>query len=422
MRRLMAAAICGVSLIALALPLTAEARFGAGGKMVLGTGVPTLTAPYPGSRVLLVVDGTLLRLLPDGTLDRAFGKRGSRSIGGLGVRDLAVDRHGRIVILGQPRPQSPERGGTLTRLRGNGSLDRSFGDGGTASVSLGGRSQLFASVAVGRDGRIVVAGVNAYSSSERGGGYEEPTVARLLSNGRPDPSFGRHGRISLPGFGGPLDIAFGPGRRLFVAMGSYGISAVVRLHRNGAVDRSFGRRGTVVVPYSVRGMGNFRAMPSIGVLRNGGLTLAGELMRLEKLRPRVRFAALRYTPRGRISRGFGRRGLATTAEFPGAAEAHAAAVRRDGSVLVVGEISPQNEFEKRDFAIGSLRGDGRRVRRLGPGGIRTVNFGGFDIANGVALQSRGRAVVAGARIRENPNGSVPLVVARTALIRLRASR
>jgi uncharacterized delta-60 repeat protein len=409
-------------MIGLAPPVTADARFSSSGKMVLGTGVASHTLAYPGSRVLLVVDNTLVRLLPDGSPDRAFGKRGSRPVGGLGVSDLAVDRRGRIVILGQPNPRIEGDNGSLTRLSGNGSLDRSFGDGGTASVSFGGRFQLFHSVAVGPDGRIVVAGVNAYSSSSRGGGYEEPAVARLLSNGRPDPSFGRRGRISLPEFGSPLDIAVGPGGRLFVAVGSYGITALVRLHRNGAVDRSFGRRGTVVLPYSMPGMGNFRALPSIGVLRSGGLTLAGELMRLEEQGPRVRFAALRYTPRGRINRAFGRRGLATTAEFPGAAEAHAASVRRDGSVLVVGEISPHYEFERRDFAIGSLRGDGRRGRRLGPGGIRTVNFGGFDIAGGVALQGRGRAVVTGARIRENPVGSVPQVVARTAMIRLRASR
>jgi uncharacterized delta-60 repeat protein len=149
----------------------------------------------------------LMRLLPDGRLDTSFSRDGLvRLDHGHGDDYLVgVEMQGRrILATGAGRFITGLRGGfAVVRLRPDGSRDRSFGRRGRRIVTFGRRRwALPTAVATAPRGRIVVAGI-AGRTAERW----DPAVARLTRNGRLDRGFGRGGRVVSPvrPFGGTAD-------------------------------------------------------------------------------------------------------------------------------------------------------------------------------------------------------------------------
>jgi uncharacterized delta-60 repeat protein len=100
----------------------------------------------------------LARFNPNGRLDTTFGFRGKVRLGmgaGFGVWALAVQRDGKIVAAGW----KVDGGASfeLVRLKGNGALDRTFGDDGRVMTPVVSGALAFA-LAIQRDGKIIVAG------------------------------------------------------------------------------------------------------------------------------------------------------------------------------------------------------------------------------------------------------------------------
>jgi len=99
----------------------------------------------PGGRIVLAgtvaarsgrAEGAVVRMLPDGSIDPAFGRAGVvrlTSRGGLRVAAMARARDGRLVVGG--RSASPAA--AVVRLRGNGRRDTSFGTGGAVVRAIG---------------------------------------------------------------------------------------------------------------------------------------------------------------------------------------------------------------------------------------------------------------------------------------------
>ena len=100
---------------------------------------------------------TVSRLLPDGTLDTTFGVGGTASnIAGL----LVVQRNGKIVTaenINVGTAPNLRAGVKLSRYDSNSALDTSFGNGGTV-VQLIEANNAAGAIAIQPDGRIVVAG------------------------------------------------------------------------------------------------------------------------------------------------------------------------------------------------------------------------------------------------------------------------
>lgn len=139
--------------------------------------------------------GLLIRLTARGRLDHSFGKNGSGRahvpIGSPGspsyLTDLVLQRDGRIVVTGSYSGESAVSSGALVARYGlNGRLDHSFGHGdGIVRTSLAGGFP--ESVAIQRDGRILVAGAaNPFPRYVF-------ALLRYLSDGSPDESFGKKG-------------------------------------------------------------------------------------------------------------------------------------------------------------------------------------------------------------------------------------
>jgi uncharacterized delta-60 repeat protein len=116
----------------------------------------------------------LVRLRRNGALDRTFGNGGvAVSDVGYGVHAMALDRRGRIVAVGETKSQLDF---VVARFLADGRPDRTFV---TTATDFGGRDTPFA-VALQPDGKIVAAGA---SSPSLGSLVGEIAVARYLSTG-----------------------------------------------------------------------------------------------------------------------------------------------------------------------------------------------------------------------------------------------
>lgn len=181
-----------------------DPAFGGGDGVVSETGLGALTdlVQY-GDNGLLVAGGDLRRrgrfnseaitlFGLNGEIDPSFGQMGTR--GNLFVpplADMAVSPFGGIVTLS---------GRGVLRLMPNGTLDRRFGTRGRVAVGLPGESVLN-SVAIEPSGPIFLAGTQSIRKSAKetdsGSGYRSSfTVIGLGPHGGPDRHFGNHGWIT----------------------------------------------------------------------------------------------------------------------------------------------------------------------------------------------------------------------------------
>ena len=223
-----------------------DPSFGTRGTIAVGTGAgtpwakgipPVHLAVAPDGKSYLLQESVLIALDRNGKVDREFGENGGVHVGPpngglLWVSDLAVDPAGRILVLGAARPISgpdpiaPGNGaGTygnewvtqafVARYLPDGSLDPTFGTGGTEITALGvprptsapfgtptGEYQLpilFPSfLSVDAQGRPVIGG--EYLKALDGTCWDKRTfVARLTASGDADPSFGASGYVAVPG-------------------------------------------------------------------------------------------------------------------------------------------------------------------------------------------------------------------------------
>ncbi len=145
----------------------------------------------------------LARFLPDGRPDPGFGIDGRvvTQIGeNSGAFALAVQRDGKIVAGGLARVSpSPFAHFALARYDKEGKLDRGFGEGGAVRTRIS-RDDAISALVIGPHGKIIAAGY----SWQNNYGF---AVARYNPNGGLDRSFGR-GRKRQTQFDGLGDLAY----------------------------------------------------------------------------------------------------------------------------------------------------------------------------------------------------------------------
>ena len=242
----------------------------------------------------------LLRYLPDGALDPAFGSGGRVIVNAAAsgtssdneARAIAVQPDGRVVIAGVASGSGANPDLLVMRFAANGAPDTTFNGSGRVLTNIGVDDAANA-LALQADGRIVVAG-QAFTT---GSGNRDFVVARYAANGTPDATFGDGGVRTFAI--GPADdvaraVAVMPWGRI-VAAGSSRISAsasglalaVVALDPNGSFDHYFSDDGVAslelggmtAVGYSI--VADF-VRPRLWVVGSGDPALSGEdLMAIE---------------------------------------------------------------------------------------------------------------------------------------------
>jgi uncharacterized delta-60 repeat protein len=163
----------------------------------------------------------IARWNPDGKLDVSFAGTGKTTVAALGESaDLFPLPDGRVAIAGGAPGQT--LGTLVVRLKEDGELDPSFGDGGVARLDFAGYDQAVGA-ALQPDGKVVV-GVTATNEYVFG-------AARVTSAGELDPTFGTGGKATFlrEESAGALSAALAPDGRFVVAGATVTTGLTLRL-------------------------------------------------------------------------------------------------------------------------------------------------------------------------------------------------
>jgi uncharacterized delta-60 repeat protein len=255
---------------AYAAPGQIDATFGTAGMVLhsvgLGpiyTGVPTQKVHRLADGSVLILNGTLTKLLPDGSVDDGFGFHG-HVLPDFYVTSFGVEPDtGNIVLVGGlnsgAAPPSYQRF-AAKRFTPQGSLDTSFGNQGIALLPEAGCSYKGRYTSVAFDsGKIIAAGGKACVE----GNYpEDVVVSRFNADGTPDATFGTaNGTVVIDvqaGSAGYVEravavavvdgkIIVGGDTNYIPGFASNYVFFALRLNASGTVDTTFGNSGLTLV-------------------------------------------------------------------------------------------------------------------------------------------------------------------------------
>jgi uncharacterized delta-60 repeat protein len=309
-----------------------------------------------------------------------------------------------------------------------GTLDPSFGTGGSVTTSFGGSTEAIRAAQILQDERIVVVGESASGPNTS----NNIAVARYLENGLIDTDFGTGGVTRIDGGGGVADygtaLAIQPDGKILAAGlivptgSSYSNFGVVRLNANGLPDTDFGTGG----------IANYNMAPSlasndyataIAQQSDGKIVVGGVALATEGMFTYQRFGLLRFDAAGDLDATFGTAGsvIAPSPEVAGAdyltaiARLPNGALPDDDKITVVGYTAARNVAIVRRYTAG-----GQPDASFGVGGQVFLNaalsngvYSGVSVIFAAVLQPDGRLVVVGqgmdrgfAIIRLLDNGSL----------------
>lgn len=275
----------------------------------------------------------IVRYLKGGGLDTKFAERGKfiLNLGGVEkVFGLALDVNGKIVVAGYTVQKKTKGDFFVVRLSPEGELDRSFGKAGVASHDFKGHEEAHF-LKIQKNQKIIVAGFRKKA------GRQQFLLARFEPNGSLDASFHNDGYL-LSNFSSK-DRVFGldlqPNHKIVVA-GSIQQSrtrddcAVVRYHEDGTLDVRFGKKGLSVIAFSPRQ----DVCSTVLVRSNGGIVVTGFAVRQKT---GADFAVARLDAHGQLDSNFGEAGMVLHDYQGGDDVAHALAVSV-GRVFIGGEL------------------------------------------------------------------------------------
>ncbi len=346
-------------------------------------------------------DFVVTRYNPDGTLDTTFGRGGKvrTDFPGLAAvpSSVVIQPDGKIVVAGGAFPLFTFLGNfELVRYNPNGSLDRSFGNGGIVTTTFP-EGSYASDVALQPDGKIIAAGTVFVDFIPGESSNTDFALARYNPDGSPDTTFGNGGQVSTD-FVGLEDDAFSvliqPDGKI-VAVGSannpatYYDFAAVRYLSNGTIDTTFGVAGKVSTDF---GDQNFDRARSAVLQPNGSIVAAG--FAISQNGGVQNFAVARYTSSGILDTTFSGDGK-TQIDFGDCCQsANKVLLQSDGKIVTVGYANTEDSDS--DFLLARLNPRGSLDASFGVGGKVRTSFGDLNGgANGAALQSDGKIVAVG---------------------------
>src|SRR5213080_2597038 len=288
-------------------------------------------------------DFAVARYNPDGTLDESFGVGGKvrTDFPGLAAVPSAVviQPDGKIVVAGGAFPLFTFAGNfQVVRYNSNGSLDRSFGNGGIVTTTFPEGSYAF-DVALQPDGKIIAAGTVFVDSNPGEMSDTDFALALYNSDGNLDTTFGNGGMVTTDFFGNEDDafsILIQPDGKI-VAVGSandpatFYDFAAARYLSNGTIDTTFGVGGKVSTDF---GDQNFDRAHSAALQPDGRIVAAG--FAISQNGGVQNFAVARYTSNGVLDTSFGTDGM-TQIDFGSCCQsAYEVLLQSNGKIVTVG--------------------------------------------------------------------------------------
>jgi uncharacterized delta-60 repeat protein len=301
--------------------------------------------------------------------------------------DVAVLDDGRSVAVGSTRSGDF----ALARYNADGTLDTSFSNDGRQITDVSGGMDTAEAVAVQPDGKLVVAGSANGSSSVF-------AVVRYDSDGSLDPGFSGDG-IQLTAFADGTaigrDVAIGADGRIVVAGTNRGTGgpatvafALARYDTDGTLDDTFSGDGMQTT--SVRAFED--EARAVAIQPGGKIVAAGYSVTDDASQPEV--AVVRYDAGGTPDPSFSGDGKLTTT-FADYSEAFDVAVR-DGKTVIAGVTTAAGgSIEGNDLIVARYNDDGGLDTDFSGDGKQVTDTAFFDEADAVAIQDNGRVVAAG---------------------------
>ncbi|MDT4897393.1 MAG: hypothetical protein QOH25_2470 [Acidobacteriota bacterium] len=369
-------------------------------------------------------DFGVARYTTTGALDTAGFGTGGKVITDFALNEdaisaLLVQADGKIVAVGRAQLrvrilQAQDPNFQLARYTSTGALDTSFGANGLVATDFPSNSDDFAfAAALQTDGKIVVVGQTGAHFSQISSADTRFAIARYNANGTLDTTgFGSGGLVTTD-FGTTHDTAFAvaiQSNGKIVVAGTNGSDFILaRYNADGSLDTTgFGTGGKVTTDF-----GGFDSAKAVAIQTDGKIVAAGF--------SGGDFALARYNTDGTLdTTSFGTGGKVTTDFSSGSDDIEGLIIQTDGKLLAAGSATLPGTGS--DFALARYNTDGQLDGNFGVGGKTTTDFGGFDAASDVALQSDGKIVAAGlffqtaagatgpaaffALARYNPNGQL----------------
>jgi uncharacterized delta-60 repeat protein len=345
----------------------------------------------------------VLRYLPSGTLDPAFGKGGIvRTAFTLGFHypySVAIQADGKIVVAGSASsPNNSTDMIAVARYNGDGSLDSSFGSGGKVTTVLLGFRDVAQVVILQPDGKILIGGF-ALTCFGRGCGHDTALV-RYNPNGSLDTTFGRGGSMVTVGIG-QVD-----------ALGREADGSILALNRNGIGTNPVARFDANGNPQAVALAGTLSPIASLynaTFQPDGKIVLGGGAKGLCK-----RGLMVQVTRRG-LDDAFDPQ-FNNPPFFFGSGQcngqdlAQAIAIAPNGKV-VVGGIAAMPNFQTA-FGLARLNPDGSLDQAWGTGGrVTTIFTGRADQVDALVVQPDGKIVAIGLIATDN-TGNTAIALTR----------
>lgn len=300
--------IC-LQVAALAQTGTLDPTFGNGGVSVT-PGFASVSVQQADGKIVVVNRQInilhILRFMPDGSLDSAFGVNGTATFdepnGNPSPKSVIVQPDGKIVIAGEDYGSYFRL--FFCRLNADGSIDSSFANNG---------SRIFAFQAIDHNGNLVHNTVDGklLISGTVGISPTTPYYLKLKLDGSIDSTFGTNGVVFLTGLnftGGITHTRLQPDGKIVSGAidgntGSRSIK-IVRLNTDGTFDNSFGTSGVAslstaaIVPYKIQ----FQP--------DGKIVVAGSMQTSISPSLHATFLA-RFLSNGVLDVGFGNNGFIT---------------------------------------------------------------------------------------------------------------
>ena len=337
----------------------------------------------------------LARYLPDGSLDASFGNGGIVKSNAGSPHAVAIDGDGKIVVVGQLDGEAFNTDAMIARFLSTGAPDTTFGDGGVVTTDFTGSFDSAEAVAVDSSGRIVIAG-----------GAPHVLLARYLANGDLDTSFGGGDgyfteTINDPTNGflfmGLEDVALDASGRIVAVGGGF---VAMRFLASGVFDTGFGG-GDGMVGHRVEEDDEATA---VAIDPTGNILVGGRTGVFFPEGPaNFDFAVVRYSEAGVLDPAFGdgeSMAVADGGEFDTTSDM---ALDGNGRIVLGGAVF---DGSVDDFAAVRFLLSGRISGSFGGGdGIVTTDLGGEEFGTALAVDGSGRVVLSGNSDGEDGEGN-----------------
>lgn len=229
----------------------------------------------------------IAQLNSDGTLDSTFGSGGKVVMRPLNkdtsIFSIALQPDGKFVIAGNTFSYVGDTAyhEDILSIRFNvdGSLDSTFGTGGIVTTNVQ-QNDVQSNLKIQNDGKIVISGYT-YSVSTPSGYTHVSLIARYNQNGSLDTTFGSNGIVQLSAFNEFVALAIQTDGKVVAAAYTYpilqtGTYLLARFLSNGSLDNSFGNNGVSTTQVSNAGSSGYGSgINDIGLQPDGKIVAAG---------------------------------------------------------------------------------------------------------------------------------------------------